>query len=230
MKVTILKKDIHEFRSVGLLLTFIGGAVDLYTYTHYESFASAQTGNLVLGITQLLNGEWSSAGKKLLAVCFFFLGVLTGKFMIRYFQMKEWPFWRLIILYVEAFLFLIIGLHSVNQHTGFVTLSIAFVTAAQWISFDKINGRAYTSLFTTGNLKGLAASLYDYLATREKNAFDGFIHYLLVVFAFIFGALFSAIGYRYFHEKSILLVAGLFFYLAITQTILVLKFYRSDYE
>ncbi|WP_251855035.1 YoaK family protein [Enterococcus italicus] len=225
-----MKNNFHEFRSVGLLLTFIGGAVDLYTYTHYGAFASAQTGNLVLSISQAVNSEWSGTGQKLLSVLFFFLGVLTGKFMMRYFRLKGWTFWRLIILYGEAILFLLISFRSINSHPTLVTMAISFATAAQWISFDKINGRAYTSLFTTGNMKGLAAGLHDYVVTRDKAAFDTFMHYLLVVGAFIVGSICAAFSYRFFHEQGIFLVSLLFFYLAISQTILVFKFYRSDYE
>lgn len=225
-----MQKEIHEFRSVGLILAFIGGAVDLYTYMHYDSFASAQTGNLILAIMQTIDGQWGSVWKKFLSTIFFFLGVFFGKALMHYFRKRNWPFWRLIILYAETILFFICSLSFIHNQTTLVTIMIAFFTAAQWISFDKINGRVYTSLFTTGNLKGMASGLYDYLATRNRQALDSFIHFTLVVFAFLFGAVVLGISYRLVAEKSILIVAALFFYLSVSQTILVLRYYRSDYS
>lgn len=225
-----MQKDIHEFRSVGLILAFIGGAVDLYTYMHYDSFASAQTGNLILAIMQTIDGQWGSVWKKFLSTLFFFLGIFFGKALMHYFRKRNWPFWRLIILYAETLLFFLFSLSFIHEHTTLVTIAISFITAAQWISFDKINGRVYTSLFTTGNLKGMAAGLYDYLLTRDKKALGTFIHFTLVVVAFLIGAVVLGISYRVFAEKSILIISALFLYLSISQTILVLRYYRSDYS
>lgn len=53
----------HENRSVGLLLTFIGGMMDSYTYIRYSAFASAQTGNIILAIIQAYDRQWSMVGK-----------------------------------------------------------------------------------------------------------------------------------------------------------------------
>ncbi|MGM0167560.1 hypothetical protein IGI39_002544 [Enterococcus sp. AZ135] len=217
----------HENRSVGLLLTFIGGMIDSYTYIRYEAFASAQTGNLILAIIQAYEHQWNMVGKKLLSTLFFFIGILLAKFLIDYFKKREMHFWRLFLLYFEAFVFFIISLRFLQPHPAIITIMIAFTAAIQWVSFDKINGLTYTNLFTTGNLKGMATNLYDYLSTRDSGAKTRFIHFLLVVLAFIAGAIVSVFSYRTFGSNAVLIIAGLFLYLALSETYLVWRFRRN---
>ena len=223
-----MNTSFHEGRTIGLLLTFIGGAMDSYTYIQYNAFASAQTGNIVLAIIQSFDGEWLSVGKKVLSTLFFFLGILLTKFLINYFQKKEKHFWRLFVLYYEAVIFFLVSLPSINAHPALVTIMIAFTAAIQWRAFDKIDGRAYTNLFTTGNLKGVATNLYDYWVTREKAEFDRFIHFLTVVLAFIAGAIVQVFFHHLFNMFSILLVSVLFLIIAITQSVQLWHFYRQN--
>ena len=222
-----MKNSFHENRSVGLLLTFIGGMMDSYTYIRYEAFASAQTGNLILAIIQAYERQWNMVGKKLLSTLFFFVGILLAKFMIDYFQKQERHFWRLFLLYFEALVFFVISLNFLQPHPSIITIMIAFTAALQWVSFDKINGLAYTNLFTTGNLKGVATNLYDYLATKDAAAKTRFIHFLLVVLAFIAGAILSVFSYRMIGKNAVLIIAGLFLYLALSETYLVWRFQRN---
>lgn len=222
-----MQNKFHEARMVGLLLTFIGGALDAYTYIHYNVFASAQTGNVILAIIQGFDGEWLSVGKKVLSTLFFFLGVLVAKFLIDYFNLKKQSYWRLFILYYEALLFFIISLDSISNHPTLVTISISFTAAIQWIAFDKIDGRAYTNLFTTGNIKGVGVNLYEYLKSKDKKDKDGFFHYLYVVMAFIAGAIFSVLFYQLVENKVPVLMAMIFLLLAIYETYLLFRFYRE---
>lgn len=222
-----MENSFHENRSVGLLLTFIGGMMDTYTYIRYEAFASAQTGNLILAIIQAYERQWNMVGKKLLSTLFFFVGILLAKFMIDYFKKKELHFWRLFLLYFEAVIFFVISLDFLQPHPSVITIMIAFTAAIQWISFDKINGLAYTNLFTTGNLKGVATNLYDYLATKDRGAKTRFLHFLLVVIAFIAGAVLSVFAYRLIGKDAVLIIAGLFLVLALSETFFVWRFQRT---
>lgn len=222
-----MENRFHENRSVGLLLTFIGGMIDSYTYIRYEAFASAQTGNLILAIIQAFDRQWNMVGKKLLSTLFFFIGILLAKFLIDFFKKKEKHFWRLFLLYFEAVIFFVISLQFLQPHPAIITIMIAFTAAIQWVSFDKINGLTYTNLFTTGNLKGVATNLYDYLSTKDIGAKTRFVHFLLVVLAFIAGAIVSVFSYRTFGTKAVLIIAGLFLYLALSETFLVWRFQRN---
>lgn len=222
-----MNNSFHENRSVGLLLTFIGGMLDSFTYIRYEAFASAQTGNLILAIIQAYERQWSMVGKKLLSTLFFFIGIILAKFLIDYFKRKEQHFWRLFLLYFEAAIFFIISLPFLQPHPAIITIMIAFTAALQWIAFDKINGLTYTNLFTTGNLKGVATNLYDYLSTRDPAAQTRFVHFLLVVLSFIAGAIVSVFAYRTLGNNAVLIISGLFLYLAISETFLVWRFQRK---
>ncbi|MEG0256101.1 MAG: YoaK family protein [Vagococcus sp.] len=223
-----MKNKFHEDWIVGLLLTFIGGALDAYTYIHYSVFASAQTGNIILAIIQGFDGEWGSVGKKFLSTLFFFIGIVLTKYLIDYFYRKKIHYWRLFILYYEALFFLLISLEIINQHQTIVTILIAFTAAIQWVAFDKIEGRAYTNLFTTGNIKGMAVNFYEYLKTKEEKDRKNFLHFLRVVLAFISGAIVSVFMYHLVGGKGILLISGLFLLLAVYETILIFKFYKEN--
>ena len=222
-----MNNSFHENRSVGLLMTFIGGMMDSYTYIRYGAFASAQTGNIILAIIQAYERQWNMVGKKLLSTLFFFIGILLAKFMIDYFKIKEHHFWRLFLLYFEAAVFFVISLDFLQPHPAIITIMIAFTAAIQWVSFDKINGLAYTNLFTTGNLKGVATNLYDYLSTKNPDAKARFLHFLSVVVAFIVGAIISVFSYRMIGTNAVLIIAGLFLYLALSESFLVWRFQRN---
>lgn len=112
------------------------------------------------------------------------------------------------------------------MHPAIVTLMIAFTAAIQWVSFDKIDGRAYTNLFTTGNLKGVATNLYDYCVSKNRADFDRLFHFLAVVLAFISGAIILVFCHHLFGRSSILLIASLFLTMAIIQSIQVWWFYK----
>lgn len=228
--MVLLLKNFHEDRLVGLTLAFIGGAMDGYTYIHYGTFATAQTGNLVMAIIQAFDQQWTDVGKKLLSTFFFFLGILSAKFLIDFCRSKKFYTWRLIVLYYEAFIFFLISLTPINHYPALVTILISFTAAIQWISFDKINGIAYTNLFTTGNLKGLASNLYDYLTTKNRESKKKASHFLFVVSFFLLGVVSSVGLYDAFkwEAKAILLTAFVCLVLALFESFMLWRFYRLE--
>lgn len=223
-----MKVSFHERKLVGLMLTFLGGAMDGYTYFHYDVFASAQTGNLVLAVIQGSNGQWGHVLQKLMSTLFFFAGILLAKFLIAFFDEKEIYYWRLFILFYEAIIFALLGLDVINVHPVLVTVMISFSASIQWIAFDKINGRAYTNLFTTGNLKGMTTNFYDYVIAKKEGGKEGFFHYLEVVLSFLLGVVVIVTFYHLFSSKAIYLIALGFLYLALSQSYFVWRFFKEE--
>lgn len=223
-----MKKNFHEQPSVGLVLTFIGGMVDSFTYVRYRAFASAQTGNLILAIIESFEKEWPTVEKKLLSTLFFVLGLLLAKGLKYYSQQQGWRYWRLGLLLVETLVFLGLGTPLWINHATLVTIVLAFITATQWIAFDKINGRSYTNLFTTGNLKGLSVGFFDFAVTHADQRGTQFFHYLSVVISFLSGVIFSVYVYRRIGYYTLLLMGLILLVLTAIQSFGVWRFYREE--
>ena len=224
-----MKKEFHEEKVVGLLLTFVGGALDAYTFAHYDVFASAQTGNMILGIIAAFEGNWQSVAMKSLSALFFILGILLTKYLIDFFAKKRLHFWRLFVLYFEAHIFFGLSFTVINQHQSLVSILVAFTAAIQWVAFDKIDGKTYTNLFTTGNMKSMTTSFYDFMKTKNPQDKSTFLHYLRVVLAFISGAILSIYVYRLFGGQGILMVAFILLGLALYETFQVVRFIRETH-
>ncbi|MBC2106475.1 DUF1275 domain-containing protein [Listeria booriae] len=219
----------HEHPSVGLSLTFISGMINTATYINYQAFATAQTGNLILALSQLYHRQWDSAGKKILSLLFFFLGILLAMWIRDYFLKKNPSFhWRLYLLYGQVFLFLAFCLPTLQRHPALIVILISFVSAIQWESFDKINGLPYTNLFTTGNLKGMASSLYDFRKTKETAAKIRFFHFSRVIIAFILGCLMTLFWLSFVHVNIFVAIAGAFFLLALFRSYWILR--KNDWS
>lgn len=219
-----MNNNFHENRLVGLGLTFIGGMIDYYTYIHYKTFASAQTGNLIIAIQQVQEYQWDLAMKKLLSITFFFLGVLITKLLIDFFKKKGIHHWRLLLIYFESLIFYIFSLQFMQSQEITIIIAISFMSAVRWTSFDKIKGLAYTNLFTTGNIKGLASSIYDYLRNKDSTSRKNFLHFIGVVISFIIGVITSLLLYKLLYTKTVLIISGLFLYIALHETFFVWKF------
>lgn len=223
-----MRQNFHEHPSVGWVLTFIGGMVDSFTYMRYKAFASAQTGNLILAIIESFEKEWSTVEKKLLSTVCFVLGLLLAKWLKFSCRQQGFRFWRLGLLYLEALTFLILGSSIFIGHATLVTMVLAFITATQWIAFDKINGRAYTNLFTTGNLKGLSIGFFDFMITRTDEKGTQFFHYLMVVLAFLSGVGVSVYCYAYLAYYTLKLMGMILLLLSLLQTYIVWRSYRKE--
>lgn len=132
-------------------------------------------------------------------------------------------------MYYEALIFCLVGLPFFNRQQALVTVMISFSAAIQWVAFDKIDGMAYTNLFTTGNLKGMTTNFYDSFVAHKKGAKKRFYHYFTVVMSFVLGVITVVTLYHMFHRKAIYLAAVLFLYLGVSETYLVWRFYREEF-
>jgi uncharacterized membrane protein YoaK (UPF0700 family) len=222
-----MKNNFHEDRLVGLLLTFLGGMIDYYTYVHYKTFASAQTGNLIIAISQLRDHQWDFAIKKILSITFFFSGVFVARVLIDFCRKKKVYYWRIFILYFEALIFFVTSLKISQPYQTTIIIFISLISAIRWVSFDRINGLTYTNLFTTGNIKGLSTNLYCYLRSKDDNSKNKLLHFFLVVISFTTGIISSLFLYEIIFTNTVLVISSVFLCLAIFETFYIGCFYKK---
>ncbi len=145
------------------LLTLSGGLQDAYTYLRRgKVFANAQTGNIVLLGQSLFDGDWSRAGRYLLPVLAFALGVAAAEAI----RVRR-PRWQRRVLLWEILLLFLVGFipHSLDQLANAL---VSFSCAMQVQAFRRMEGSAFASTMCIGNLRSGVEALCAFLRTGDR--------------------------------------------------------------
>ena len=179
---------IYETRRVGILLAFVGGFLDVYTYLLRGGvFANAQTGNMVLMMLQISKGQWLNALYYIVPVLAFFTGVVVTGFV------KLHERWHEQVLIIESVLLFLIGFYPISWPPMIVNITIAFISAMQVSSFRALRGTAYATTFCTGNLRSAAEQLTVFYIKHDKEAKRRGLNYFIIILSFCMGALIGAL-------------------------------------
>ncbi len=165
------------------LLTLSGGLQDTYTYLRRgKVFANAQTGNIVLLGQSLFNGDWSRAGRYLLPVLAFALGVAATEAI----RVRR-PRWQRRVLLWEILLLFLVGFipHSLDQLANAL---VSFSCAMQVQAFRRVEGFAFASTMCIGNLRSGVEALCAFLRTRDRQERRKARLYFCTILLFALGA------------------------------------------
>ena len=100
-----------------VFLSLSGGLQDAYTYLFRgKVFANAQTGNIVLLSTNIMDGRWDKVLHYLVPLCAFALGVLAAEKMREHFQVMQRLHWRQLVVLGEVLLLFAVGFLPQSQN------------------------------------------------------------------------------------------------------------------
>ena len=171
-----------------VFLSLSGGLQDAYTYLFRgKVFANAQTGNIVLLSTNIMDGRWDKVLHYLVPLCAFALGVLAAEKMREHFQAMQRLHWRQLVVLGEVLLLFAVGFLPQSQNL-LANAIVSFSCAMQVQSFRKVNGYAFASTMCIGNLRSGMDSLCAWLVGGSTKAFGKALHYFAIIFLFALGA------------------------------------------
>ena len=128
-----------------VFLSLSGGLQDAYTYLFRgKVFANAQTGNIVLLSTNIMDGRWDKVLHYLVPLCAFALGVLAAEKMREHFQAMQRLHWRQLVVLGEVLLLFAVGFLPQSQNL-LANAIVSFSCAMQVQAFRKVNGYAFAS-------------------------------------------------------------------------------------
>ena len=173
---------------MGAVLSLSGGFMDAYSYLcRGHVFANAQTGNLLLFSVHLSNGEWSDAGRYLLPLAAFALGVALAECARRAFAGTVRVHWRQLVVLAEVLVLLGVAFLPQSRNAAANALT-SLACGAQVESFRKVNGSGVATTMCIGNLRAAVQSGCDFFFTGETAAGRRGALYLGVIGAFAAGA------------------------------------------
>lgn len=102
-----------------VFLSLSGGLQDAYTYLFRgKVFANAQTGNIVLLSSNIMDGQWDWVLHYLVPLCAFALGVLVAEKMRERFCDMQRLHWRQLVVLGEVLLLFIVGFTAGAESAG----------------------------------------------------------------------------------------------------------------
>ncbi|WP_446745384.1 YoaK family protein [Silvibacterium acidisoli] len=186
------------------LLATAGGYLDGFTYVgHGHVFANAMTGNVVLLAIDIIGKDWRDSLRHLLPIIAFFLGVSAAKALLwSQWKILRWPRRVLLICEIAAFT----GLSFLPQHISdfWITISIAFIASAQVETFRKVHQASFNSTFTTGNLRTLSASIFDwFVGNHNEQNRQQIVDFAVICLLFFLGAAAGALLVQRFGNHAL---------------------------
>lgn len=219
-----MKKPYRIFESlrVTLLVTFISGFVNAYTFhTQGGRFAGAQTGNVIMMTVKLAEGDVQAVGSYLLPLLVFMLGQVVAYFARQWAKKKglRWhAFGSQLLLVLLLFTAIISPAPAIGSNTTIALL--ALFSSLLLDNFRRVRGLAYANVMMTGNVKNasqlLVAGLLEKNPVIRKQAYLAFS----AILGFMLGVLGASLIVAHFVEYSlfVLLLPLLFLnYILITE-------------
>lgn len=203
------KTPLHESLALGLILSFVGGYFDAYTYLLRDGrFATMETGNMILSVYRFVVGEVGDGFLYLLPVASFFLTVFfvdlieTHLMKRQFYGYHEW-FLLGECLFVLGSAFIPLGEFNICS-----TCLLAVASGIQLEVFRALLGVPYASNMCTGNLQKGARYLALSTSGEGLDKLLKGLCFLLIVLSFCLGCAVSLLLCKIFYAYSILF--GLF--------------------
>ena len=181
------KQDFFESLKCMLLLSFSGGFQDAYTYiARGKVFANAQTGNLVLMSTLLMQNRHVEALTYLFPLLSFGSGVFLAAALERGLKNPSF-FVKEMIIFFEIITLFIVGWIP-EQAFIIANMLVSFSCAMQVQGFRKLRGNSIASTMIIGNVRSGVSEAAGYFITKDRLHLKNLGYYALIIFSFALGA------------------------------------------
>lgn len=202
-----IKKPIQknpENYLVPFLLTFTGGFLDAYTYNLFDGiFVNAQTGNLIHLSIGLLEGDYKKASMKLLPVIVFFFSIFVSRLLIHKYCSNNKKKWVELLLIIDIFILLLIGIGFFKQNLVLTVSAISFVCASMVTTFRKIDGGFLAPTMSTGNLRAFSENISNAIIKNDAVEMKKSLRHFFILIIFCTGVIFGMVAVRNFGKEAI---------------------------
>lgn len=202
-------KQISETYTLASIITLSGGLQDAYTYFARDHvFANAQTGNIILLGSKLVDAEFNEMLRYLFPVLSFMMGIYIAEQIQGRFHDAKRLHWRQFVLLLE--IIALTGSGFFNEDCNLLANSlVSFACALQVQSFKHVNGYSYASTMCIGNMRSGISSLSNWARTKNRKSLIQALVYMSVILTFMIGACIGYFLIPYFGLKTVWFSSGL---------------------
>lgn len=200
--------EITEKIGFGMLLTLVGGFMDVYSYIlRGNVFATGQTGNFVLMVVRLAEKNYIGTAQAIVPIVSFWIGIFISWHMFYSYCKEKQLLWKRWVLIIEILILFVAGfVPSYYPHIISNTL-VSFAASLQFCAFRKFGtDENYASIFCTGNMRACAENYYIAIARKDRVGLKKALRYSYILISFFVGIILGALAVTTLREKAIWVV------------------------
>jgi len=187
-----MKKQISESLIIACLMAVVGGIFDAYSYyLRGHTFATMQTGNMILLGLNLIEGNVSKALMYLIPIFAFFLGGFFSQIIENKLEKTKKIIWQQFILLIEIILVIPVIFIPNGNLNWLANMFISLASGMQLHTFRKAKGLVIATTMCTGNLKSAGTSLGNAFSFKDKKYLLHMLMYLAIILSFFIGVVTS---------------------------------------
>lgn len=203
------KDDFMELPIIAVILAIAAGAMDGYAYFTTKTFATFQSGNIILSGYTFASDDAAKLVPTLCSILAFGLGAVALAF-IRDASEKKNKIWTFKILIIEMFILLFLITNDAHKLLTplHIAWALSFVAGMQGNAFHKIDKMLYGNIAVTLNVQLAFGFFADGLVNGSKRMmyFKKAFDYFIVLVGFAFGAGLAAILTNHLGSYTMILI------------------------
>ena len=184
---------------VAVVLSFIGGILDVYCLFNYNVYAMLHTGNIIKLVKNLVDGNYLMFFDTLLVVATFAVGI----FLANVYEHRHQSKGQRSLLLISIGILLAAALVPNDRPPGELS-ALKMVSAALFglegaflvHSFIRFGDYAYSATTMTANINRLVTNIYRRIETKDPKHGFGIVIYFMIFVLFMLGV---GVCYCYLH-------------------------------
>lgn len=189
-----------------VVLSFIGGMLDVYCLDNFNIYATMHTGNTIRLALNIADGNYSVIPEPLMIMIAFAIAIYVAN-VYESRRGKESLKGMLLIKAVLLIAAIFIPVDDNPMQFSFYDLLSAFVFGfiGAFIihSFVKFNSNAYSATMMTANINRLMTTVFKRFSTKDKKHNYTILLYVLIILAFMLG-----VGFCHLYMKNAVSITG----------------------
>lgn len=164
----------------------IGGFLEVFTFVlHGGVFCNAQTGNVVMLVIRIVEGDFASGLRYLYSIIAYIIGIIISTVIPHYLKKFNFP---MVVTVLEIIVLAAIAFIPSTASDWFIYVTVAFICSVQYNTFTKLNGVPLATTFCTNNIRQVVIHFYNGATQKSREEYLKSATYVFIIICFAAGA------------------------------------------
>lgn len=176
-----METEIKQEKMLHYTMSFAGGIFAIYALLeHSNVFGSAETGNMILLVNDLLQWDLFHITIRFVSLIVYALGITFTLWMAKYHPELQ----KKVCIVIDGSAALILGFLPENIPPVVALYPVAFAMSIQWCTFRGVRENPSATTFSTGNFRQVVTLIFNCITEKKREDLFRILFYIITMLSF----------------------------------------------